>query len=265
MSKVKVATIQMNNRIELYELKEKVFNRIKQAYQEGVKIICFPELTFSKLNVLDVEEDAEFLNGSIVTWLSELAIKYNINIVAGLVEKNEHYELFNTAVFIDSIGKIVSFHRKNVLNHYEESFMTSGDEFKCFETEYGKVAIIIGNDILSYKILQEILKNSPILVFVLAQIPEYCFYSFKACLISCVLECPSIFIVSTNIGYHEVARMNFTGLSAVMCNPLLMGGEDAQTESDLFMIEITNKERLLIKDIDVDRYNRYSDMVGTIC
>lgn len=265
MSKVKVATIQTDNRIDLIALKKKILNYLEQAYKESVKIICFPELIFSKLNVLDVEEDAEFLNGTIVTWLSELAIKFKMNIVAGLVEKNENYKLFNTAVYIDIYGKMVSFHRKKVLNHYEESFMTPGDDVKCFETEYGKAAIIIGNDILSYGILQEILRVRPVFVFVLAQIPEYFYYSFKACLIACVLECSSVFIVSTNIGYHEVARMNFAGLTAVMCNPLLMGGEEAQKEADLFITEVSNTEHMLIKEIDIEKYDRYSDIVGTIC
>jgi predicted amidohydrolase len=76
--------------------------------------------------------------------LAELADRINIYLIAGMLESDGD-KRYNTAVFIDSDGKLVGKYRKHQLGH-ELVRNTPGTETPVFDTPFGEIGIMICAD-----------------------------------------------------------------------------------------------------------------------
>jgi predicted amidohydrolase len=114
---------------------------------ERPDIICLPEgitVVGTGKSYLDVGES---LPGPTTERLGKLAKELNSYVVAGLYEK-EGAALYNTAVLIGRDGKLAGKYRKTHLPREEwEAGITPGDEYPVFETDFGKVGLIICWDV----------------------------------------------------------------------------------------------------------------------
>ncbi len=117
--------------IKEYSIREKIIQAIETAEKCGVNIICFPELC--------VYEE----------WLSEIELNYpSIAVVAGTYYDQANHNtcrlLINSKLNIPNQEKIKP-------SEFEAPIMTgigmtSGDKIFIYETQFGKISILICRD-----------------------------------------------------------------------------------------------------------------------
>src|SRR3989475_12314142 len=113
---------------------ENAISKIREAARKGAQIICLQELYRTKYFPTDERKDvtllAETIPGETTSTLSSLARELNVVIIAPIfeVDTGKHY---NTAVVIDTDGKIIGSYRKMHIPHdpffYEKSYFQEGD------------------------------------------------------------------------------------------------------------------------------------------
>ena len=121
---------------------------IGQAAVEGVKILAFPEMCITgywhvpKLSVAGVEALAEPVEtGPSIALIRALAIKHQMLIGAGLIERAADGRLYNAYVARMPDGSLHT-HRK--LHAFEHPAISSNEGFTVFDTPWGvKVGILI--------------------------------------------------------------------------------------------------------------------------
>jgi predicted amidohydrolase len=90
---------------------------------------------------------AEPVPGPTTKTLGELARKRNTYIAAGIYEREGAF-LYNTSVLLDRKGKLVGKYRKVYLPREEiESGITPGNDYPVFDTDFGKVGMMICWDV----------------------------------------------------------------------------------------------------------------------
>ncbi|MBK9391804.1 MAG: family 20 glycosylhydrolase [Bacteroidetes bacterium] len=125
----------------------------RKAGEMGADMVCGPEDIQNigsyglYINVKDPETGeilfnslAETVPGPLTSQLSEIALKYNMYIIAPLYEASEG-KVFNTAVIFDRQGKIIGKHRKTVLPVMETWLVSTGDEYEVYNADFGRFAI----------------------------------------------------------------------------------------------------------------------------
>ncbi len=89
---------------------------------------------------------AESIPGPSTAYFGQLAQRYNLYIVAGLVERADHL-IYNVAVLIGPDGRVVGKYRKAALPRSEiEAGIAPGNEYPVFETRFGKVGMMVCYD-----------------------------------------------------------------------------------------------------------------------
>ena len=125
---------------------------IEEAADKGADFVVLPELFSTGYN-LDIvgprlPELIERVDGPTVTALQAAAKKYGVYVVGGVaLEKEELPGVFyNSSVFIDRAGELAGTFDKTHLWALERFYFRSGCEFPVFDTEFGKVGIMICYD-----------------------------------------------------------------------------------------------------------------------
>ena len=110
-------------------------------------IICMPEGITVVGTGKSYYEVGETLPGPTSKRLGKLAKELNSYIVAGIYE-SEGDVLYNTAILMGRDGTMVGKYRKTHLPREEwEAGITPGDEYPVFDTDFGKVGLIICWDV----------------------------------------------------------------------------------------------------------------------
>lgn len=125
---------------------------IREAAQHGAKIVCTTECFLDGYAIADKTIPLETYRalgekipgGQYFQKLANLADKLNIQLIAGMLEADGQHR-FNTAVIIGPDGKLIGKYRKQRLGH-ETVRNTAGKQSKVFETNYGKVGVMICAD-----------------------------------------------------------------------------------------------------------------------
>lgn len=144
---------------------EKARKIIKEAAENGAKLIVFPEAFIpgypdwvwlipnskgADLNKLFVElvENSVSVPDNSTELLCKTAKENNINVVIGMNERNSessNSSIFNTMLFIDDQGEIIGKHRKLMPTGGERLIWAQGDgsDLKSYQTSAGKLGGLI--------------------------------------------------------------------------------------------------------------------------
>jgi N-carbamoylputrescine amidase len=125
---------------------------VQDAARQGAQVVCLPELF--KTQYFCQREDAalfdlaEPIPGPSTEVFTKVAQEAKVAIVASLFEKRARGVYHNTAVMIDSDGKILGLYRKMHIPddplYYEKFYFTPGDlGFKAFDTNFGRVGTLV--------------------------------------------------------------------------------------------------------------------------
>lgn len=150
--KVRVALVQRSVSLDPAENLKATVADMETAAQQGAQIICTQEL-FRSQYFCQTEDHAHFelaetIPGPSSAAFAALAKKHGVVIVASLFEKRAAGLYHNTAVVFDADGSDLGMYRKMHIPDdplfYEKFYFTPGDlGFKVFETQFGKVGVLI--------------------------------------------------------------------------------------------------------------------------
>jgi predicted amidohydrolase len=154
---IKIAVVQFAiNQFAPEENLRKAEQFIATASSEA-QIIVFPE-DFVVGPLLGKNKFADY-DGRYFKHFQQLASKYTIDVVAGSIPEGTQRGLFNTACYIDSKGNILGKYRKVNLWIPERDYNTPGNEVCVFQTQFGKVGLIICWDLMFPEIFRAMLRK----------------------------------------------------------------------------------------------------------
>ena len=156
--KVKVASINHRPRglKSAQENLDSFAKYINEAGEQKADIICLPEAMTLIGRGSDYLASAEPIPGPSTEFLGKIAAKHKSYIVAGLLERDGK-AAYNTSVLIGRDGKLVGKYRKICLPRSEyDGGLAPGHEYPVFETDFGKVAMMICWDVAYPEIAREL-------------------------------------------------------------------------------------------------------------
>ena len=177
LKEINVALAQISCKIGDKEHNLDVMKRnIKQAKNQGANLIVFPELALTGYVCRDtLYELAEPVpEGEYIRRLAEIAKKEAIHVVFGALERSEktHATLYNTAVLLGPNGFIGKYQKMHLPTHSvfeEKRYFRLGYQTPVFETEIGKLGLIICYDVFFPEITRLLrLKGSQLIVCISA-------------------------------------------------------------------------------------------------
>jgi predicted amidohydrolase len=116
---------------------------IDKATTQHPDLICLPEGITLIGTGQSYEDVCEPLHGPTLQRLSTVARRLGCYIVAGIYERSGT-AIYNTALLVGRNGKLVGSYRKTHLPREEfEGGLVAGDCYPIFETDFGKVGILI--------------------------------------------------------------------------------------------------------------------------
>jgi predicted amidohydrolase len=149
LRKVRLATIHhrpVDTRSSAENL-EQFKKLIIEAAGQQADIVCLPEgitLVGTPLNYVSASEPVP---GPTTRFLGELAKKYHLYIVGGILER-EGEVVYNTAILLDRNGELAGKYRKLSLPREEiEGGVTPGNSLPVFDTDFGRIGIMICWDV----------------------------------------------------------------------------------------------------------------------
>jgi len=150
----KVALAQINSKVgDKKENISKIEKAVRQAEKEAVDLIIFPELSLTGYVVRDrVYELAETIPGPSTRTIQSIARKAKMHIIFGMPELTEKTKatIYNAAVFVGPKGIIGKYHKMYLPTHSvfeEKRYFRHGYQTATFDTELGKIGVIICYDI----------------------------------------------------------------------------------------------------------------------
>lgn len=256
---MKVAAIQMPT------VKDKIQNiRTAGTYIEKIKaenpdFVILPEMFCCPYQTENFPIYAEKEGGPSWQAMSDYARKYHIYLIAGsMPEADDVGKVYNTSYIFDRDGKQIGKHRKahlfdiNVKNgqHFKESdTLTSGDHATVFDTEFGKMGVMICYDIRFPEFARTMVLDGARMIFV-----------------------PAAFNMTTGPAHWELtfrARALDNQIYMLGCAPArdtqagyISWGHSIVTDSwGKVMKQLDEKEGILIEEIDLDREDQIREQL----
>ncbi len=145
---------------------------IEKAKNDECDMVVFPELALTGYNLRDLVYDVSLdVNDAFLDILKEQS--KNIDIVLGYSQNDKNY-FFNSALYL-SEGKIKLNYKKNYLPDYgmfeEGRYFSSGKSIETVDTKFGRVTILICEDMFHISAQNEALVNSTDILIVLSASP----------------------------------------------------------------------------------------------
>jgi predicted amidohydrolase len=131
----------------------KIKKTVAKAKRQGAELVIFPELSLTGYVVRDeIYELAERIPGPSTKIIEDVAKKNDIHVVFGMPEISDKTEatLHNSAVLIGPEGFVGKYHKMYLPTHSifeERRYFRPGYETAVFDTELGKLGLIICYDI----------------------------------------------------------------------------------------------------------------------
>jgi len=153
---MKLALIQMSVGLDKRENIAVMESYLKKAGEEGADIAVLPEMFNCPYSNKYFSGYAEKAGGESYTALSQAALSNNIYVVGGSIPENDGDKIFNTSFVFDRKGKEIARHRKAHLfdidikggqRFLESETFNAGDEVTVFDTEFGKMGLVICFDV----------------------------------------------------------------------------------------------------------------------
>ncbi|NCB52007.1 MAG: carbon-nitrogen hydrolase family protein [Clostridia bacterium] len=153
---MKIALVQMKNGAVKQENLGRAEKYICEASKNGADIVMLPEMFCCEYKNSAFIENREPAGGQIWQTLSRAAAANGIWVVGGTMPEAEGDRTYNTSFVFDRQGKQIAFHRKAHLFDVDipggQSFMeshtfTAGDKVTVFDTEFGKMGLLVCFDI----------------------------------------------------------------------------------------------------------------------
>jgi predicted amidohydrolase len=152
--KIKIALAQMSCKREgKKENLAKIEKTVAKARKQAADLVIFPELSLTGYVVRDqIYELAETIPGPSTKAIENIAKKTKLHIVFGMPELSEKAQatIYNSAVLVGPEGFIGKYRKMYLPTHSifeEKRYFRPGYQVAVFDTELGKIGLIICYDI----------------------------------------------------------------------------------------------------------------------
>ena len=176
--KLKIALAQIScKRADKTSNIEKMKAYAEKAKKEDAELVIFPELSLTDYLVRDlIYELAEPIPGPSVEKMTEIAKQNKIYIVFGMPEMSKKAEsvIYNTAVLVGPEGYIGKYRKMHLPTHSvfeEERYFRQGYETPVFETQIGRIGLMICYDVFFPEVSRALKLNGAQLIVCISASP----------------------------------------------------------------------------------------------
>ena len=176
MEKIKIAAIQMSTVADKMENVRTVKAYLEKIKDENPDFVILPEMFCCPYQTENFPIYAEKEGGPVWQQLSGYAKQYGIYLIGGsMPEKDAEGNVYNTSYIFDREGKQIGKHRKVHLfdidvkggqTFKESDTLTAGDSDTVFDTEFGKIGVMICFDIRFPELSRMMVNDGAKVIFV---------------------------------------------------------------------------------------------------
>lgn len=176
MEKIKIAAIQMSTVADKMENVRTVKAYLEKIKDENPDFVILPEMFCCPYQTEIFPIYAEKEGGPVWQQLSGYAKQYGIYLIGGsMPEKDAEGNVYNTSYIFDREGKQIGKHRKVHLfdidvkggqTFKESDTLTAGDSDTVFDTEFGKIGVMLCFDIRFPELSRMMVNDGAKVIFV---------------------------------------------------------------------------------------------------
>lgn len=176
MEKIKIAAIQMSTVADKMENVRTVKTYLEKIKDENPDFVILPEMFCCPYQTENFPIYAEKEGGPVWQQLSGYAKQYGIYMIGGsMPEKDAEGNVYNTSYIFDREGKQIGKHRKVHLfdidvkggqTFKESDTLTAGDSDTVFDTEFGKIGVMLCFDIRFPELSRMMVNDGAKVIFV---------------------------------------------------------------------------------------------------
>ena len=176
MEKIKIAAIQMSTVADKMENVRTVKTYLEKIKDENPDFVILPEMFCCPYQTENFPIYAEKEGGPVWQQLSGYAKQYGIYLIGGsMPEKDAEGNVYNTSYIFDREGKQIGKHRKVHLfdidvkggqTFKESDTLTAGDSDTIFDTEFGKIGVMLCFDIRFPELSRMMVNDGAKVIFV---------------------------------------------------------------------------------------------------
>lgn len=176
MEKIKIAAIQMSTVADKMENVRTVKAYLEKIKDENPDFVILPEMFCCPYQTENFPIYAEKEGGPVWQQLSGYAKQYGIYLIGGsMPEKDAEGNVYNTSYIFDREGKQIGKHRKvHLFDIYikggqtfkESDTLTAGDSDTVFDTEFGKIGVMLCFDIRFPELSRMMVNDGAKVIFV---------------------------------------------------------------------------------------------------
>ena len=176
MEKIKIAAIQMSTVADKMENVRTVKAYLEKRKDENPDFVILPEMFCCPYQTENFPIYAEKEGGPVWQQLSGYAKQYGIYLIGGsMPEKDAEGNVYNTSYIFDREGKQIGKHRKVHLfdidikggqTFKESDTLTAGDSDTVFDTEFGKIGVMLCFDIRFPELSRMMVNDGAKVIFV---------------------------------------------------------------------------------------------------
>ena len=176
MEKIKIAAIQMSTVADKMENIRTVKTYLEKIKDENPDFVILPEMFCCPYQTENFPIYAEKEGGPVWQQLSGYAKQYGIYLIGGsMPEKDAEGNVYNTSYIFDREGKQIGKHRKVHLfdidvkggqTFKESDTLTAGDSDTVFDTEFGKIGVMLCFDIRFPELSRMMVNDGAKVIFV---------------------------------------------------------------------------------------------------
>ena len=176
MEKIKIAAIQMSTVADKMENVRTVKTYLEKIKDENPDFVILPEMFCCPYQTENFPIYAEKEGGPVWQQLSGYAKQYGIYLIGGsMPEKDAEGNIYNTSYIFDREGKQIGKHRKVHLfdidvkggqTFKESDTLTAGDSDTVFDTEFGKIGVMLCFDIRFPELSRMMVNDGAKVIFV---------------------------------------------------------------------------------------------------
>lgn len=170
-------------------VKERINETLKQIEEmllkyenQDIDFIVFPEMFMCPYQIESFSDYAQNDVSMVTEWLKIIARKFSSYVIGGSVpEKNEN-KIYNTSYIFDRDGTLINKYRKNHLFSVkypdgsifrESDILSSGEDIGVFNTEFGKMGVMICFDVRFPTMAENIRKKAAKIIFIPAAFNKF--------------------------------------------------------------------------------------------
>lgn len=248
---MKVGIIQFS--IEIGNIKhnlDRVVSYLNNLGEEGVRLVVLPEMwatgfAYQKLPDLAAETPR------LIATLQDMASAYRMAVVGSLAEQ-ENGRVYNTAFLLDGERGLVGKYRK--IHPFppteEDRHFTAGRDLPVFETDFGKVGVVICYDLRFSELCRNLANKGATFIIVCAEWPLLRLEHWQILTAARAIE-NQCFVVATNCSGTD-GKIIFAGHSRII-------GPDGA-----ILCEAGEKECFVAREIDPSQVEKTRHSFNTV-